>query len=519
MGKDNKRGLYGVLETLIVSAVALVLFLLTVMMLAGRAYMPMNWHERIVFKNNGIFFYIALAACIVALLAAFRFIAKIPQKVLFIACNAVFAAAGMFLIINAPPELRADAGSVYGAAESFNAGNYDVLNFGKYMYMYPHQLGLATFWRPFAALGCGVYAAFAVNLVMAFAANFALWSSARLVYGEDSPAVNYVCIMLFLFLPHLFFILFAYGTTPGLCFLCFSLYFGVKYFKGKGRFGGIWCVVFAVLSCIVRNNNYIGAIAIGAGFALYAIKERKPIHLAYPAAMLAAAVLSLSLIKWGYGAASGAPVNDGMPKTLWIAMGLQDNDLRMDGWSNTYNEQTYLQYHRDSKKSSAAAKANIKERLEYFADNPDRAYKFFSNKIRSTWTEPTFQSLWSGPLEDCGQQVKTGFLKNLYGGGTAYEAVNGFCAVVTALIYICSLGGLVYNLASRRETGFFGLTVCMYLAGGFLFHIIWETKSQYVYPYVYMLIPFAAGALAQAAGAVNNFFHKKEIVYKKRQHD
>lgn len=509
MGKDNKRGLYGVLETVIASAAALVLFLLTVMLLTGRAYMPMDWHERIVFKNNGIFFYIALAACIAALFAAFRFIAKIPQKVLFIACNAVFAAAGLFLIINAPPELRADVGSVYGAAESFNAGKYDVLNFGEYMYMYPHQLGLATFWRPFAALGFGAYAAFAVNLVMAFAANFALWSSVRLVYGEESPAVNYVCIMLFLFLPHLFFILFAYGLTPGLCFLCFSLYFGLKYFKGKGRTGGIWCVVFAVLSCIVRNNNYIGAIAIGAGFVLYAIKDKKPVRLVYPAAMLAATVLSLSLIKWGYGAASGIPVNEGMPKTLWIAMGLQENDLRMDGWSNAYNEQTYLKYDRDSKKSSEAAKANIKERLEYFADNPDRAYKFFSNKIRSTWTEPTFQSLWSGPLEDCGQQVKTGFLKNLYGGGVSYEAVNGFCAVVTALIYICALTGLIYNLVSRRETGFLGLAVCMYLAGGFLFHTVWETKSQYIYPYVYMLIPLAMGNVAKIAEKTYNFWKNR----------
>lgn len=509
MGKDNKRGLYGVLETVIASAAALVLFLLTVMLLTGRAYMPMDWHERIIFKNNGIFFYIALAACIAALFAAFHFIAKIPQKVFFIACNAVFAAAGLFLIINAPPELRADVGSVYGAAESFNAGKYDVLNFGEYMYMYPHQLGLATFWRPFAALGFGAYAAFAVNLIMAFAANFALWSSVRLVYGEESPAVNYACIMLFLFLPHLFFILFAYGLTPGLCFLCFSLYFGVKYLKGKGRASGIWCVVFAVLSCIVRNNNYIGAIAIGAGFVLYAIKDKKPVRLVYPAAMLAATVLSLSLIKWGYGAASGIPVNEGMPKTLWIAMGLQENDLRMDGWSNAYNEQTYLKYDRDSKKSSEAAKANIKERLEYFADNPDRAYKFFSNKIRSTWTEPTFQSLWSGPLEDCGQQVKTGFLKNLYGGGTAYEAVNGFCAVVTALIYICALTGLVYNLVSRRETGFLGLAVCMYLAGGFLFHTVWETKSQYVYPYVYMLIPLAMGNVAKIAEKTYNFWKNR----------
>ncbi len=162
MGKDNIKGLYGVLQTVISAAAALVFFALTVMIFAGRAYMPMDWHEHIVFKNNGIFFYIAVAAGIAVLLVTFRFIAKIPHKVLFIACNAVFAAAGLFLIINAPSKLRADAGNVFLAAEEFNQGNYAALGYGEYMHMYPHQLGLATFWRPFAALGFGAHAAFDV---------------------------------------------------------------------------------------------------------------------------------------------------------------------------------------------------------------------------------------------------------------------------------------------------------------------------------------------------------------------
>lgn len=519
MVKDKKTGLYCALETVIGALCALVLFVLTVMSLCGRAYMPMTWRERVIFKNNGIFFWLALPAGIAVLLVLFRFISKIPQRILFIVCSFVFAAAGMFLVINAPQVLRADAGKVFRAAKQFNSGVYSSLKFGGYMYMYPHQLGLATFWRPLASLRLGVYAAFTVNLAMALTANFALWSSARLVYGENSPAVNYICIMLFLFLPHLFFILFVYGMTCGLCFLCLALYFGVKYLKGKGRAGGFLCVIFASLSCTVRNNNYIGAIAIGIGFVLYAVKDKKPLRLIYPAAVFAVTFLLCSLIKWGYGAAAKAPVNDGMPKTLWIAMGLQDNDFRMDGWSNAYNEQTYVKNNRDSKKSSETAVKNIKERLGFFAENPGKAFGFFGNKLRSTWTEPTFQSLWSGPLNDCKQPVKTGFLKNLYGGGTAYEAVNEFGAVITAMIYVSAMAGLIYSLVSREKIGFFGLVICMYLAGGFLFHTVWETKSQYVYPYVYMLIPFAAGWLSRAAQAVNVFFHIKEIERGKKLHD
>ncbi|MCM1307420.1 MAG: hypothetical protein NC223_02345, partial [Butyrivibrio sp.] len=321
MGKsDKRRGVYGVFEAAAVSAAVLVLLVLTVMSLEGRAYMPMDWHERVVFRGNGIFFWLALTAVAVLLFALFRVISKIPPKTLFIACSALFAAAGFFLIINAPSALRADAGSVYYAAWQFNGGDYRSLSFGEYMYMYPHQLGLATFWRPLVLSGFGAYAAFAANLAMAMTANFSLWGCARLVYGENSPTVNYVCIMLFLFLPHLFFVLFAYGTTCGLCFLCLSLYFGVKYLKGRGGLCAVFCVLFSALSCVVRNNNYIGAIAIGIGFVFYAVKDKKPFRLLVPAAMLALTACMLFLIKWGYGAAANAPVGGGMPKTLWIAM-------------------------------------------------------------------------------------------------------------------------------------------------------------------------------------------------------
>ena len=39
----------------------------------------------------------------------------------------------------------------------------------------------------------------------------------------------------------------------------------------------------------------------------------------------------------------------------------------------------------------------------------------------------------------------------------------------------------------------------LYLTGGFLFHLISETSSQYVYMYVYTLIPLSAAGIAQLA--------------------
>lgn len=36
----------------------------------------------------------------------------------------------------------------------------------------------------------------------------------------------------------------------------------------------------------------------------------------------------------------------------------------------------------------------------------------------------------------------------------------------------------------------------LFLIGGFLFHIFWEGKSQYIYQYLLVLVPFASCTLS-----------------------
>lgn len=39
----------------------------------------------------------------------------------------------------------------------------------------------------------------------------------------------------------------------------------------------------------------------------------------------------------------------------------------------------------------------------------------------------------------------------------------------------------------------------IFFAGGFVFHLFWETKSQYMLPYVVLLIPVALSGLIEFA--------------------
>jgi len=47
------------------------------------------------------------------------------------------------------------------------------------------------------------------------------------------------------------------------------------------------------------------------------------------------------------------------------------------------------------------------------------------------------------------------------------------------------------------------------LVGGFLFHTVWEGKSQYIYPYLFGLIPFAAFALSDVFERAESLLQKE----------
>ena len=50
-------------------------------------------------------------------------------------------------------------------------------------------------------------------------------------------------------------------------------------------------------------------------------------------------------------------------------------------------------------------------------------------------------------------------------------------------------------LLSKKRDGFGWQVLLLFFIGGLLFQTVWEGKSQYIYPYVFSLIPTAAYGL------------------------
>ena len=140
------------------------------------------------------------------------------------------------------------------------------------------------------------------------------------------------------------------------------------------------------------------------------------------------------------------------------------------------------------------AKRDLRKRIVTFLKNPLYAGHFFFQKVYSTWTEPTFQSIWTGPNRwERNQETFTPLLQSLYEGRSAYRIFHFLMSLLLWTLYTTAAIYLFHLLRNiQPDFPSTQLAGAIFLIGGFLFHLIWETKSQYVYMYILLLTPYAA---------------------------
>ncbi len=420
---------------------------------------------------------------------------KFNAKKLFFICTAVYAVAGMYLLINVDNVLRADAGTVYNVATSLKEGNRWFFEVGNYCYRYPHQIGLALYDRILQFISSDVYFVFIANLAFVIGINYVNYKIADYIFADKNTSMITVLIS-FAFLPQLFFILFAYGLIPGYFFMICAFYQAIKFAKEHQTKALVLTAVFAGVATLLKKNFLIGVIAISIYLVLSINKEKLTKTLVAVCCVVLATFLTSQLVIGCFELWSKQDLHNGTPSILWVTMGTDiDNEGRAPGWYDHSVYTTYTDTGYDSELSSQIGKSKLEDNIEKIKNEPGRAFTFFINKNISQWCEPTYQSIWSGPLEDCGQFTHTKLLKSIYTGQGGAKVVTIFNKFVTMLIWGFAA---VFLIKHRKEKDGWQIAF-MYFVGGLLFHTIWEGKSQYIYPYVFSLIPFAAFAFNKSS--------------------
>lgn len=426
----------------------------------------------------------ALFRVICRLLDRYRITGRSVMAVL--AVYSLLFSTGWVLISNSVP--TADANTISIIAAEFAQGTYTGLMPGAYLYRFPHQIGYTAYVEfIYRLFGAGNYLAVQlINGLWICLILFCLYGISGKLFGEKSA--RNTALLLFFCFPLYFYATFAYGNIPSLVLSLAALWCMITYVDSRHPSSLTAAGALAGLAVLLKSNSLIFAVAmlIAAVFAGNRISWKR--RLLAAAAFLVLMQLPGICVKQMYALRADTEVgNHGIPKTAWIAMGLQDGDLA-PGWYNDYVMIAYQKYNNDNLLVAEDARQEIDRAVRSFVSDPVYGMKFFGEKFISQWNDPGYQCFMVGHEAD----APRGWLADSMYYGTFHEIVMGF---MNGYQFVILAFAAAFLTARRKKCDLRVLLPGMIVVGGVLFHLVWEAKCQYALPYFAVMVPYAGAGV------------------------
>lgn len=373
-----------------------------------------------------------------------------------------------------------------------------ILNPGEYLNRNPHQLGVCvyimTVFKLFATRSPLTLQI--LNVIYATISAFILYLICKEIFQEE--IVQKICLIFIAFFSiyWAFFSVHVYGNLPGLMFALLSLLFTLKFLDNNQIYNIVIVAISVTLAYMLKSNYQIFMCAIVIVLGLYFLQNYKKQTLV--------GILLVIVTMFGFKAfvynhvenGTGYSLHEGVPMIAYIYMGIAEPVTLTPGWYTGDVEAIYNQSNFSKEKSAEIATENLKNRLEYLLQNPSYTWNYFTNKLQTTWLNPTFQVFW------CSTPSTLLDIDPVYNSriapekllisiicGTAQKIEERIMDVFQIIIFISA--GITLILFSKKGDLKKALLPLTFL-GGFIFHIIWETKAIYVIQYFYIMLPFAA---------------------------
>lgn len=450
----------------------------------------------------------------------------------------VVTALGLLWVALMYAPARGDSGTIVGLADDMASGR--ALRNLTYLQRYPHQIGYTLYAAAFYRVLGGKLAVAGIRVVNALMcggiAVLVRRFCSRIFAGARTSRVCAALLVVFLPLP--VYAGFAYGTVPSLFLALLGIYLLLYDAPAAGEKDAAPAAaaetaprvarlalgfVAMFFSLVVKLNSLIFVLGVVAVCVVRAFAGRgaraKVLRLVPAVACVLAYALAAKVPTAVLEAQQGVTIGEGTPKVAWIAMGMHGDSSRAPGWYDGYVRDLYLREHGSQRAMTAAAQRNARQSAHALWSSPVRAASFYAGKVASQWAEPTFEAFWttldfgagnlgSHPGETKAQlheralaSVREGAARHpLVAGmyhGAASDVVYFLLDVYQSVIYLAAVAG-IWALWGDGDTR--KLTLLVIFLGGFLFHLVWEAKSQYTVVYFLLLLPYAARGLGVIAG-------------------
>lgn len=500
---SQKAARFLTLAALIVFACVLALVTLGALgTTASSAVANNRMNQRVMLARDGFGGLALTAALLLALAAVHAFLRRRAGRRAFAAALALWTAAALCFVLAVGLLPRADSALVIEAAKRFAAGDFSPLE-GEYFSRVSYQLGICLPLEGLARLLPGLD----LNLLMQAlncaisAALMALLCGLAGGLSGDACTSGAAALLYLAFVPMLLFNMFVYGVLPMLLLCVLAMRCFARCARtGERRFGVLYALLIGAAAAL-KPNAMIVMLALLICAAVHAL-QRKDGFLLLCAALSAVLCFALpaGVIRL-YELRAGVTLAPDTGMLLRLAMGMQDSMIAA-GWYNGVIEE-YWPLSVTPEMEKAAALEMLAARLREFAADPAGAWAFFKEKCLTQWAEPSYDILWYGAV--CGKSGRfNGLAHAIFRDGSPVRALlAGYMNIFQQAAYVLALIGTCGMIKEKRIEAV-QLMLPVTVLGGFLYHMLFEAKSQYIYPYMLLLLPLAAAGMDLLAGRARN---------------
>lgn len=451
--------------------------------------------ETITFHNDNVLLNIILMILVLIALSVLikDVLSKINTKIFTsVLCIYTFVL-GLIWILSVKSLVAYDSEMLSNTAINFSKGDYsDLQPDNKYFYNYPFQLGYV--------LVCQIVNIFfkddiyyialqVLNLISLIVSYLAFIYMTHLLFKEKS-IVNTTVLLLFGCISGIMFTTFVYGNLVSLAFGMWAVALEIKYIKTEKKYLMVISAILIGISIAVKSNSMIILMAMCIILLIKFLDTKNLWDLVSIMLCVVFGLNFLNIVIDSYENKANVDLGSGVPKILWLNMGLHESNLGYGWYDATYTLVIFHANNKDVELSTQEGLKQIKEQVQYFIENKDYTRKFFTEKILSQWNEPTYSCIWVSETREHGGELPS-FAEDIYYNdlrGWIVGFMNQYQQIIFLLALICF--GRIY---SKKDISMY--IIPLIILGGFLYHMLFEAKSQYILIYFLMLVPMCSYGL------------------------
>ena len=453
-----------------------------------------SWaHETIAFSHDSVAVNLLLTLLMFcAIILIYKRLKHFSSIKLSVSMLIVWGLGTLVLVVGANIVQLYDFAYVQEAAELFARGNYKPLTID-YFNVYSYQLGICLpmefIKRLISKINLSLFMQVINVFLSAGIAGILTFLSCILFSNREAKATLIMCVF---FLPLMMQCIFVYGTLPMLFFVSAAILFLTLYLKKrKLHFGFLFSLCISVAYMLKPNAAIpLMALVICALLDMLTSRDLKLLSCVILSIPLALAMQKLSILQ--YELRAGITLSENVSMLARLVMGLQRGNISA-GWFNGYTEQ-FFPFTVTAEQEYAIASADLAARLAEMKADPAMTLAFFKDKLLSQWLEPSYGAMWYGDLCEHTGPLQTATKAFFADGGRIRIVLERFMGAYQKGLYLLMTVGLVHMIREKMPN-LSALTLPVCAIGGCLYHMIFEAKAQYMYPYVLLMMPIAAHGL------------------------